>query len=56
MQEESESEEELDGLNLEGDDGAFPRLIGTHFQLNDGNRGCMGFRVQLHGAACRRGI
>ena len=24
MQEESESEEELDGLNLEGDDGAFP--------------------------------
>jgi hypothetical protein len=24
MQEESESEEELDGLNLEGEDGAFP--------------------------------
>jgi len=29
MQEESESEEEPDSLNLEGDDGAFSRLIGT---------------------------
>ena len=51
MQEESESEEELDGLNLEGDDGAFP-LFDTHTELIEGNRGCVGCRVQLHGATC----